>query len=164
MIGTILSDNDVTEIHVTFKHFKMYLNTITGTLSDRIVPIIYHDCFDHTCITDFSVEAQKLVDILDCAGYNVRDNSVPYRGKFGITDADELAAIDLYNSNLKETHEKKKSYSQLYKTLDYKSMYSYALGVLYGCRCLGYSDVFNNDPSLWYDGEYINLVKTAYIT
>ena len=156
--------DDVTEIHVTFKNFKMYLNTITGVSSDRIVPIICHDCFNHLSIDDFNVEAQKLIDILNCAGYNVKANSVPYRGKFGVTDPDELAAIDLYNNNLKEIHEKKKLYSQLYKTLDYKSMYSYALGVLYGCQCLGYSDVFSNDPLLWYNGEYTNLVKTAYIT
>ena len=42
-------------------------------------------------------------------------------------------------------------------------MYAYSLGVLYGCKVLGYTDdnVFRLDPSTWYNGEYINLVTTA---
>lgn len=54
--------------------------------------------------------------------------------------------------------------NQVYKRLDTKSMYSYALGVLYGCICFGYDSnlVFRVDPSHWYDGENNNLIRTAY--
>lgn len=54
--------------------------------------------------------------------------------------------------------------NQIYKRLDTKSMYSYALGVLYGCICFGYDSnlVFRVDPSHWYDGENNNLIRTAY--
>lgn len=54
--------------------------------------------------------------------------------------------------------------NQTYKRLDIKSMYSYALGVLFGCFCLGYdkSLVFTVDPSHWYSGEYSSLTSSAY--
>lgn len=54
--------------------------------------------------------------------------------------------------------------NQIYKKLDNESMYSYALGVLYGCWRLGYSDsdIFTSDPINWYIGEYSNLVQTAF--
>lgn len=54
--------------------------------------------------------------------------------------------------------------NQIYKKLDNESMYSYALGVLYGCWRLGYSDndIFTSDPINWYLGEYSNLVQTAF--
>lgn len=53
--------------------------------------------------------------------------------------------------------------NQTYKKLDIKSMYSYALGVLFGCVCLGYNfdDIWNDDPSEWYDGDYAHLVSSA---
>ena len=53
--------------------------------------------------------------------------------------------------------------NQIYKRLDVKSMYSYSLGVLYGCFCLGYNydSVWNDDSSEWYDGEYAHLVSSA---
>ena len=55
--------------------------------------------------------------------------------------------------------------------LDYKSMYSYSLGVLYGCRCLGFDPVaiWKLNPEYWYiyNGQkatYFNLVSTAWQT
>lgn len=53
--------------------------------------------------------------------------------------------------------------NQTYKRLDIKSMYSYALGVLFGCSCIGYNfdDIWNDDPSEWYDGDYAHLVSSA---
>ena len=154
--------NDVTEISVVFRNLKVSLNAITGTSSNRTMPVIYHNNFCKTEIHDYDSETQKLLDTLDCAGYNVKDNEVHYAGKFGVTDESEIALIDAYNEYLKTSHEKKKLYSQIYKTLDYKAMYVYALGVLYGCKCLGYDNnlIWNKDTS-WYDGEYRNLIKTA---
>lgn len=156
--------DDVTEINCTFRNLKASLNYITGTESNRTMPIIYHAHFRRPEISDYDAEAKKLLDILNCAGYKVKDNSVPYRGKFDLTDDNDIALIDEYNSALKEAHEKKKLYSQIYKIMDYKAMYVYALGVLYGCLCQGCSPnlVFRTDPSSWYDGEYTNLIKTAF--
>ena len=155
---------DVTEINVVFKNLKVSLNSITGTSSNRTMPILYHIYFNKPEITDFDAETEKLLTILDCAGYNKKDNSVPYIGKFGVTSESDLAAISEYNNSLKLEHERKKLHSQEYKDIDYKAMYIYALGVLYGCTCLGYDNnlIWRTDPSLWYDGEYSNLVKTAY--
>jgi hypothetical protein len=53
--------------------------------------------------------------------------------------------------------------NQIYKKLDIKSMYSYALGVLFGCICLGYNfdSIWGNDSSEWYDGDYDHLVSSA---
>ena len=154
--------DDVTEINVVFRNLKVSLNAITGTSSNRTIPILYHENFGKPEIYDYDFETQKLLDILDCAGYKVKDTEVPYAGKFGVTDESAIELIDAYNADLKELHEKKKLYSQIYKTLDYKAMYIYALGVLYGCKCLGYDNnlIWRQDTS-WYDGEYQNLIKTA---
>ena len=53
--------------------------------------------------------------------------------------------------------------NQTYKRLDIKSMYSYALGVLFGCVCLGYSadSIWSGSSSEWYDGDYTYLVLSA---
>lgn len=53
--------------------------------------------------------------------------------------------------------------NQTYKKLDIKSMYSYALGVLFGCVCLGYStdSIWNSDSLEWYNGDYAHLVSSA---
>jgi hypothetical protein len=155
-------EDSVEDIEIIFNNLKVVLNKITGTSSDRTTPIIYHDGFKKQIIDDYNIEAQKLINILKYAGYRLKDNQVPYRGKFGITDQSVIELIDEYNTSLKEDHEKKKLYSQIYKLFDYKAMYSYALGVLYGCRCLGYDDslIWQQDTS-WYDGEYKNLIRTS---
>lgn len=74
------------------------------------------------------------------------------------------------DSNYNEIYEKIASVlsnagckNQTYKKLDIKSMYSYALGVLFGCVCMGYNSdsIWNSDSSEWYDGDYIHLVASA---
>jgi len=82
-----------------------------------------------------------------------------------LSDEDRLNFNKIY-SVLSEIFSTAGQKSQTYKYIDYKSMYSYALGVLYGCICLGYSDniIWRLDPSMWYTGQYTSLVSTAYIT
>ena len=69
-----------------------------------------------------------------------------------------------YNTKVTAVHEKRIANSEIYKLLDYKAMYAYALGVLYGCRCLGFDDsiIWRLDPKLWYNDVYFNLVRTAW--
>lgn len=159
-----IPDTTINEISCDFFNLKIFLNSITGTNSTRTVPIVYKICFSNPVVTDYDAEAQKLLNLFSCAGYNVKDNSVHYLGTFGVTDPEELENISLYNEHLKETHEHNKLYSRTYKLIDYKAMYVYSLGVLYGCVRLGYDEslVWKADPTLWYTGEYTNLVKTAY--
>jgi hypothetical protein len=61
--------------------------------------------------------------------------------------------------------DKQSTLCDTYKLLDYKAMYSYALGVLYGCLCLGYeqTSIWTIPPFFWYNGEYTNLVNTAWL-
>lgn len=75
-----------------------------------------------------------------------------------------INSITLYNSKITDVHNNAMTYSNMYKLLDYKAMYSYALGVLFGCRCLGFDDsvIWRLDPKLWYNGNYYNLVRTAW--
>lgn len=143
--------------------FKNSLNTLTGTDTSRVVPLIYHDSFCYRVIDDFNEEAQKFLKIFNYAGYSVKDSQVHYLGTFGITDPGEISAIESYNESLKRSHEEKQLYSQIYKSLDYKSVYSYALGVLYGCQALGYTFDWNSTNVSWYDGEYQNLITTAVV-
>ena len=157
-------DDSVSDIIYDCNSLKAQLNKITGTSSNRICPIIYHWNFDDYPSTDIESQKIELSKIFNYAGYCKKDNQVKYIGKFGIDDLDRLAEIDATNKSIRDLHEEKKLYSQKYKLLDYKAMYSYALGVLYGCGCLGFSnnDIFaSDDPSSWYNGEYANLVQTA---
>lgn len=82
-----------------------------------------------------------------------------------LSDEDRLDFNKIY-SVLSEIFSTAGQKSQTYKYIDYKSMYSYALGVLYGCKCLGYSDdvIWRLDPSMWYTDQYTSLVSTAYLT
>lgn len=75
------------------------------------------------------------------------------------------AKNELKESEIMKIHSERKSTSEIYTRLDYKSMYSYALGVLYGCRCFGYDTnlIWRVNPDFWYTGEYKNLVKTAWV-
>lgn len=167
-----------TENSATFdiQGMKLFMNEVTGTDTDRIVPIIFHE-HDHKyeyegALGEIDKEdkyndlASKIKNVFNYAGYDVADAAVPVMGKSFITDQDIIDAIDEYNKNLLEEHKKKAFYRHVYKILDYKSMYSYALGVLYGCICLGYPEnfIWRQDPENWYDGEYSNLVSTAYTT
>jgi hypothetical protein len=114
-------------------------------------------------LDDYDLLAEKIYDIFSDAGYSANKNNLKVYSQYGVTDKNIEKAIKEYNDNLFEEHFKKCNYSQIYKIIDYKAMYAYSLGVLYGCKVLGYSDdnVFRLDPSTWYNGEYNNLVTTA---
>ncbi len=131
---TISGETLVHEDYIEFycAGMKIFMNQLTGTADNRIVPIIFHDARQ----------------------YNV-----------ALSDEDRLDFNKIY-STLYEIFSTAGQKSQTYKYIDYKSMYSYALGVLYGCVCLGYSDdiTWRLDPSMWYTGQYTSLVSTAYIT
>lgn len=75
-----------------------------------------------------------------------------------------INSIISYNDKITTVHKKRMSNSEIYRLLDYKAMYSYALGVLYGCRCLGFDDsiIWRVDPKFWYNDVYFNLVRTAW--
>jgi hypothetical protein len=72
--------------------------------------------------------------------------------------------ITAYNKSIIKVHENRLSNSEVYRLFDYKAMYAYALGVLYGCKCLGYSDsvIWRLDPEYWYTDSLYNLVRTAW--
>ena len=179
-----LEDNDT---YLTFNCYglKLLMNELTGTGKDRTVPIIFHNDINQKLVEDnsdlyripeneyinksiYDLQAQKIRDIFTDAGYNKKENEIPF-----IT-APENASDDLnlknyvneYNANLKKVWAEKLENGSLYKLLDYQAMYSYALGVLYGCRCLGFdgSLIWRTNPRYWYNGEYFNLVSTAWYT
>lgn len=156
---------------------KLLLNELTGTGSDRTVPIIFRNDVNNKSIdlnsvmyrltssesaTLFDRQAQKIIDIFYDAGWSGGD----LIDTSGITDSNTLAYLKLHNSTLSEYYSERRNNGQIYKLLDYKSMYSYALGVLYGCRCLGFSPklIWRIDPKFWYNGEFVNLVSTAWYT
>jgi hypothetical protein len=149
---------------------KVFLNWFTGTDNHRIVPIIFHDYRDINILhltpqelDDYDLLAEKIYSIFSNAGYSANKNNLKIYSQYGVTDKNIEKAIKEYNDNIFEEHFKKCNYSQIYKIIDYKAMYAYSLGVLYGCKVLGYADdnVFRLDPSTWYNGEYTNLVTTA---
>lgn len=159
----------VDEIEYYCDGMKLFLNELTGTNTDRIVPVIFHEDYDAVTLglpedADFNTKAQKIIDVMASAGYDSGDSSIRLLSKYGVTDEATAHAIDEYNKEAESEHNKKKANGMIYKLLDYKAMYSYALGVLYGCKCLGYDDsiIWRSSPSYWYDGEYSNLVSTAY--
>ena len=170
--------DDTSDTHNDEKTFdvnnlKVFMNRLTGTHSDRIVPIIFHECDSARLIKDIDSSdayndlASRIQKIFNFAGYDVADNELPILGKPFITDQLVIDAIDNYNKELKTAHEEKQHYRHYYKVIDYKAMYLYALGVLYGCKCLGYPEdlIWQSNPSEWYVGEsaeYTNLVNTAY--
>ena len=143
---------------------KAFFNEISD--NGKIVPIIFHD-YDSTVQTPNNVtDLQFIENIFSFAGYHLKDNQIKLYGKFGVDDYETIQYINDQNKQLiSESHEKLE-YSQIYKALDYKAMYSYALGVLYGCTCVGYdyNTVFHTDPSTWYEGDKFDLVKSAWLT
>lgn len=102
------------------------------------------------------------------AEYRIDKSSQSIISQLSLLDSDKrkqlLKDINVYNSNIDDIHNKRIADSEIYKLLDYKAMYAYALGVLYGCRCLGYNDsvVWRLDPKYWYTDTYYNLVRTAW--
>lgn len=54
--------------------------------------------------------------------------------------------------------------STLYKLVNYQAIYSFSLGVLFGCIYQGFdqTSVLTTSPSTWYTGNLINLVNDAW--
>ena len=168
-IGNITSLSD-DEVVFECSNLKSFMNEKTGTCTDRICPVILHEHNEEINLEPLDKDdiynslTARITDIFNHAGYDVSDREVLFLGKGLETDKTILAAIDEYNSDLFTAHKQMKADRRLFKLLDYKAMYSYALGVLYGCSCLETTDnsMWRTDPILWYNGEYSNLVKTAY--
>ena len=140
----------------------------------------------------YDIQAQRIYDVFNDIGYDTScDKTVLDNGKIvlrpeyyidrtkgnirdildSLTDVDNkplrtaiINNILTYNAKVNAVHEKRIANSEIYKLLDYKAMYAYALGVLYGCRCLGFDDsiIWRLDPKLWYNDVYFNLVRTAW--
>ena len=177
-------EDTVSNIKYDCYGLKLLMNELTGIDNDRTVPIIFKNDINEDKIditgkmyrvnnikskSVYDLQAQKIHDIFTDAGY-IKSGTILYNSKNQIV-IDSIAynlwpndknAIDEYNSTLDERSKN----SNIYMYIDYKAMYSYALGVLYGCRCLGYSKdiIWRFDPTYWYNDEYVNLVKTAWYT
>ena len=160
---------------------KLLLNDITGVTDGRTVPIIFKDDINSKKLTlnkvtvgltdvkntpYYNIQAQLIKNIFDYAGYNKESADTIYLADADITDESIRAYVKSNNASLNAEHQEKLFYSNIYCLLDYKAMYSYALGVLYGCRCIGYSDkyIWRYSPDVWYKGSFSNLVRTAWYT
>lgn len=178
-----LSRNNQIEDYETYARsncygMKLLFNEYTGTGDDRTVPIIFFNDVNNKAInlnarmyripesdlvnkSKYDLQAQKIHDIFEDADFNDDYDPIDIGNIFSNQEKLAAAEIDKYNSNF---NKERKSNSQLFKLLDYKAMYSYALGVLYGCRCLGYDEqlIWRVHPSFWYDGNYKNLVYSAW--
>lgn len=152
---------------------KLFLNNITGTGTDRVVPFIFHEDQDAIILNlpddaDYNTIAKKIHNVFESAGYEAGEGSLPLLSVYHVHDEASIKIINDYNESLKEEYRLKKANAMIYKLLDYRAMYSYALGVLYGCKCLGCDDnfIWRFNPSIWYDSDlyYQNLVSTAWDT
>lgn len=165
---------------------KLALNEMTGTSSDRTIPLIFKNDNNEKLIdlsripsrlstSEFSYnngvlfrQAQYIKDIFDDAGYNDTLEGKLYNisSEMSSYNENDLIYMQQYNNDIKSLHEEKLANSSIYKLLDYKAIYSYALGVLFGCHCIGYSNelIWHMNPIYWYYslGKYKNLVSTAW--
>ena len=143
---------------------KILFNELSNNLDT--IPIIYHDYNNTAEIPDGTSHVDFIQNVFSFAGYHTKDTQLKLLGKFGISDKDTINYIDEQNADTVEYSHTKLEYSQIYKLFDYKAMYSYSLGVLYGCTYLGYdtSAIFHTDPSSWYSGDKVNLVTSAWTT
>lgn len=181
---SLLGEVEDNEIYSDFKcnGIKLLLNELTGMSTDRTIPIIFKNDIN-TLSVDLSskmnripdisyskysindLRAQKISDILNDANYTNPDyKSTDLYDTSNITDTTVLSLLNAYNNKLISLHEERKFNNNIYRLIDYRSMYSYALGVLYGCRCLGYDSksIWRLNPQFWYNGIYTNLVSTAW--
>ena len=166
---------------------KLLMNELTGTGTDRTVPVIFlndanrklvdpnkYPYSDKAGKSYYDLQSTLILNIFKYAGYNTLDEEVQYfdEDNVGVDENDPLntnvppllSEIRAYNNSLYIFHEERQASGGVYKLLDYKAMYLYALGVLYGLRCLGYDGkmIWRFDPAYWYFGKYQNLVKTAW--
>jgi hypothetical protein len=170
---------------------KLLLNDITGTNDDRTVPIIFHTDINHQEInlnnqmyrlpesdryskSMMDLQTQKISDIFEDAEYNlskgiISSSQILTKDIREHLTSDEIKQINqdisTYNNDVYQIYTERFSNSEIYRQLDYQSMYSYALGVLYGCMCLGYDlgAIIRFEPQYWYNGKYTNLVTTAWV-
>lgn len=181
---SLLGEVEDNEIYSDFKcnGIKLLLNEFTGMSTDRTIPIIFKNDINTLSvdlsskmnrISDISyskysindLRAQKISDILTDANYTNPDyKSTDLYDTSNITDTTVLSLLNAYNNKLISLHEERKFNNNIYRLIDYRSIYSYALGILYGCRCLGYDSksIWRLDPQFWYNGIYTNLVSTAW--
>ena len=166
---------------------KLLMNELTGTGVDRTVPVIFLNDVNRKLVDPnkypyadkagksyYDLQSTLILNVFKYAGYDTLDTEVPYisestygRDYSNLSNdnvpplRDEIVA---YNSSLRVSHEEKQAAGQVYKLLDYKAMYLYALGVLYGLRCIGYDGkmIWRFNPEYWYFDKYQNLVKTAW--
>lgn len=179
---------------------KLLLNDLTGTGKDRTIPLIFHTDINAKSIdlndpmyrlpesdrlskSYFDLQAQKICDIFDDAGFNrdrfyyrkarrflvdkikdgshIREYSLIKSSQY---DSFISSEIDDFNNIYYEIYKEMDANKNIVYKLDYASMYSYAFGVLYGCICLEYpvKAVFKLEPIHWYNGLYFNLVNTAW--
>ena len=165
---------------------KLALNEMTGTSSDRTIPLIFKNDNNEKLIdlsripsrlstSEFSYnngilfrQAQYIKDIFEDAGYNDTLDGKLFNisSEMSSYNENDLIYMRQYNNDIKSLHEEKLANSSIYKLLDYKAIYSYALGVLFGCHCIGYSNelIWHMNPIYWYYslGKYKNLVSTAW--
>ena len=165
---------------------KLALNEMTGTSSDRTIPLIFKNDNNEKLIdlskipsrlstSEFSYnngvlfrQSQYIKDIFDDAGYNdtLEGKLFNISSEMSSYNENDLIYMRQYNNDIKSLHEEKLANSSIYKLLDYKAIYSYALGVLFGCHCIGYSNelIWHMNPIYWYYslGKYKNLVSTAW--
>lgn len=174
-IGTV-EDLD-THLKFDCNGLKLLISDLTGTGSDKTVPVLFNNDInrklidftkysyripesDRINLSYYDIQAKIIDAIFEDAGYSespidLIDINSAYADSDTIKEHNEAQTLindeRLYNSNI-------------FKLLDYKSMYSYALGILYGCRCIGYNPllIWRVNPSLWYDGKFKNLVSTAW--
>ena len=165
---------------------KLLLNELTGMTDDRTIPIIFKNDSNKSLInlskkmyriseseytkkTQLDLQAQKIHDIFEDADYSDSVDLLPTPDKGSMSDdeySELLKAVSHYNTNQNNIQSEKELNNSIYTLLDYKAMYAYSLGVLYGCLCLGYDydSVWRISPKSWYTGEYTNLVNTAWYT
>lgn len=157
---------------------KLLINDLTGMGSDRTVPIIFNNDInkklinvtkstyrisddDRINLSYYDIQAKIIKNIFEDAGYNKDQLDL-----IDIDDVDnsEISYAHSYNDSINAIYNEKINNKNVFKLLDYSSMYSYSLGVLYGCKCLGYdsSYIWKIEPKYWYNGIYTNLVSTAW--
>ena len=142
----------------------------------------YYDCQAKVIIDTFSNAGYELTldnkgkpnFLIDKSGSNIKDELsalLNYENQATAKVSQALRKkllrnITTYNDDLKTKHKERLQTESIYNLIDYKAMYAYSLGVLYGCRCLGFADtvIWRLDPKFWYNGEYSNLVRTAWYT
>ena len=143
------AEYDGNSIKYNCNGMKLFFNSLSD--NGTTVPIIFHD-FDSTISHEDISNLDFISNVFKFAGHHLKDNQIKLYSKFGVDDSDTIEYINEENKFAIDENHTKLEYSNIYKLLDYKSMYSYTLGVLYGCTCLGFpkESVFHLEPSIWY--------------